>query len=51
MKIGFFEEENTGNKAMLRAAREALIYSRFRDVFGMKIYQFPMAARQVNNHF
>ncbi|MCL6612739.1 MAG: hypothetical protein K6T66_14480 [Peptococcaceae bacterium] len=33
---------------MLRAAREALMYSRFRDVFGMKICQFPMAARQVN---
>lgn len=35
--------------AMLRAAREALMYSRFRDVFGLKIYQFPMAARQVND--
>ncbi|MFZ5643253.1 MAG: acyl-CoA dehydrogenase family protein [Bacillota bacterium] len=35
--------------AMLRAAREALMYSRFRDVFGFKIGQFPMAARQVND--
>ena len=34
---------------MLRAAREALMYSRFRDAFGMKIDQFPMAARQVRN--
>ncbi|OAT82343.1 acyl-CoA dehydrogenase family protein [Desulfotomaculum copahuensis] len=33
--------------AMLRAAREALMYSRFRDVFGFKIDRFPMAARQV----
>lgn len=33
---------------MLRAAREALMYSRFRNVFDLKICQFPMAARQVN---
>jgi alkylation response protein AidB-like acyl-CoA dehydrogenase len=33
---------------MLRAAREALMYSRFREVFDFKIGQFPMAARQVN---
>lgn len=33
--------------AMLRAAREARMYSEFRDVFGSKISQFPLAARQV----
>jgi alkylation response protein AidB-like acyl-CoA dehydrogenase len=32
---------------MVRAAREALLYSEFRDVFGQKIYQFPLAAHQV----
>jgi len=35
--------------AMLRAAREARMYSEFRDAFGSKISQFPLAARQVNN--
>lgn len=34
---------------MLRAAREALMYSQFRDVFDMKLGQFPMAARQVGD--
>ncbi|MEJ2718729.1 MAG: acyl-CoA dehydrogenase family protein [Deltaproteobacteria bacterium] len=29
---------------MMRAAREAMLYSEFRDVFGAKISQFPMAA-------
>lgn len=33
--------------AMLRAAREAQMYSEFRDVFGGKISQFPLAARQI----
>lgn len=35
--------------AMLRSAREALLYSEFRDVFGRKICEFPMAARQVRD--
>jgi alkylation response protein AidB-like acyl-CoA dehydrogenase len=34
---------------MLRAAREALMYSEFRDVFGRKISQFPLAAHQVQD--
>ena len=33
--------------SMVRAAREALLYSEFRDVFGQKICQFPLAALQV----
>ena len=33
--------------AMLRAVREALLYGRFRDVFGQKIQQFPLTARQL----
>lgn len=33
--------------AMLRAAREARLYSEFRDVFGSNIAQFPLAVRQV----
>ena len=32
---------------MVRAAREALLYSEFRDVFGQKICQFPLAAHQI----
>lgn len=32
---------------MIRAAREAQMYSEFRDVFGRKIYQFPVAANQL----
>jgi len=35
--------------AMMRAAREALLYSEFRDVFGKKICQFPLAVRQVRD--
>jgi len=34
---------------MVRAAREALLYSEFRDVFGRKICEWPMAARQVRD--
>jgi hypothetical protein len=34
---------------MLRVAREALLYSEFRDVFGSKIAQFPLAAGQVRS--
>ncbi len=33
---------------MVRAAREAQMYSEFRDVFGSKIYQFPVAANQLH---
>ena len=33
--------------AMLRAAREARMYSEFREVFGSKAGQFPLAARQI----
>lgn len=33
---------------MTRAAREALLYSKFRDVFGEKINQHPLAANQLN---
>jgi len=33
--------------AMTRAAREALLYSEFRDVFGRKICQHPLANHQV----
>ncbi|WP_018131573.1 acyl-CoA dehydrogenase family protein [Effusibacillus pohliae] len=32
---------------MLRAAREAQMYSEFRDVFGRKIEQYPLVARQL----
>ncbi|MFH1139968.1 MAG: acyl-CoA dehydrogenase family protein [Pseudomonadota bacterium] len=32
---------------MMRAAREAFLYSEFRDVFGQKICQFPLGAHQV----
>lgn len=32
---------------MMRAAREAKLYAGFRDVFGRKIEQFPMAAAQI----
>ncbi|WP_347489572.1 acyl-CoA dehydrogenase family protein [Desulfoscipio sp. XC116] len=35
--------------AMLRAAREAKMYSEFRDVFGSKINKFPLAARQIRD--
>lgn len=35
--------------AMIRAAREAQMYSEFRDVFGRKICQFPVAANQLQN--
>jgi alkylation response protein AidB-like acyl-CoA dehydrogenase len=35
--------------AMIRAGREALLYSEFRDVFGKKICQFPLALRQVRD--
>jgi alkylation response protein AidB-like acyl-CoA dehydrogenase len=35
--------------AMLRATREALIYSEFRDVFGRKMCEWPMAAKQVRD--
>lgn len=35
--------------AMMRAAREALLYSEFRDVFGKKICQFQLAVRQVRD--
>ena len=33
---------------MMRSAREAFLYSEFRDVFGQKICQFPLSAYQVN---
>lgn len=33
---------------MMRTAREALLYSRFREVFGRRIYQFPLANSQLN---
>lgn len=32
---------------MMRTAREALLYSRFREVFGRRIYQFPLASSQL----
>jgi alkylation response protein AidB-like acyl-CoA dehydrogenase len=32
---------------MIRAAREAMLYSQYRDVFGQKICQFPLAAHQI----
>jgi hypothetical protein len=32
---------------MTRAAREAVLYARFREVFGRKIDEFPMAAAQL----
>lgn len=32
---------------MLRAVREALQYSQFREVFGKRIYEFPLAAGQL----
>jgi len=35
--------------SMLRAAREALLYSEFRDVFGKKICEFPLGLRQVRD--
>jgi len=35
--------------SMLRASREALIYSEFREAFGQKICEFPLAARQVRD--
>jgi len=35
--------------AMTRAAREALLYSQFRDVFGRKIYQWSLAAKQLQD--
>jgi len=35
--------------AMLRAAREALVYSEFREAFGQKIGEFPLAAKQVRD--
>lgn len=35
--------------SMIRAAREAQLYSEFRDVFGRKISQFPVAANQLQN--
>ncbi|MBI5248687.1 MAG: acyl-CoA dehydrogenase family protein [Desulfomonile tiedjei] len=35
--------------AMTRAAREALIYSQFRDVFGKKICEWPLAAGQLRD--
>lgn len=34
---------------MTRSAREALLYSEFRDVFGQQMCQFPLAAHQVRN--
>jgi alkylation response protein AidB-like acyl-CoA dehydrogenase len=34
---------------MIRAAREALLYSEFRDVFGSRICQWPMAAGQIRD--
>jgi len=34
---------------MLRAVREALQYSRFREVFGRMIYEFPLAAGQLQD--
>ncbi len=37
----------TSGAGMLRAAREAMLYSEFRDVFGSKIAQYPLAAGQV----
>ncbi|ARU56531.1 acyl-CoA dehydrogenase [Oleiphilus messinensis] len=38
---------------MLRAAREATQYTEFREVFGQKVNQFPMAKRQIDeiNYF
>jgi alkylation response protein AidB-like acyl-CoA dehydrogenase len=38
---------------MLRAAREASHYAGFRNVFGQKVNQFPLAKRQIDeiNHF
>jgi len=35
--------------SMIRAAREALLYSEFRDVFGKKICEFPLGLRQVRD--
>lgn len=35
--------------AMLRAAREATLYSEFREAFGQRIGEFPLAARQVRD--
>jgi alkylation response protein AidB-like acyl-CoA dehydrogenase len=35
--------------SMLRAAREASIYSEFREAFGQKISEFPLAAKQVKD--
>lgn len=35
--------------SMLRAAREACIYSEFREAFGQKISEFPLAAKQVKD--
>lgn len=35
--------------SMVRAAREAFLYSEFRDVFGRKICEWPMANQQVRN--
>jgi len=35
--------------AMLRAAREALLYSEFREAFGQRIGEFPLAAKQVKD--
>ncbi len=34
---------------MIRASREALLYSEFRDVFGSRIVQWPMAAGQIKD--
>jgi alkylation response protein AidB-like acyl-CoA dehydrogenase len=35
--------------SMLRAAREARMYSEFREVFGRKIAEYPLAARQLRD--
>jgi putative acyl-CoA dehydrogenase len=35
--------------AMTRAARESILYSQFRDVFGKKIYEWPLAAGQLRD--
>lgn len=35
--------------AMIRSAREALVYSQFRDVFGKKICEWPLAASQLRD--
>ncbi len=35
--------------SMIRAAREAFIYSEFREAFGQKIAEFPLAAKQVQD--